>query len=223
MQQPTYILDFDSTLVQCESLDELARLSLANHEDRQAIMKDLEHITHRAMSGEITFDESLKGRLQLFDATRKEIQLLSEYLKKQISPSALAARSWFMANQARIHIVSGGFEEYIIPAAEQLSIPASHVHANRFILEGDKVVGFDTTRYTSRPGGKAAQIAALHLPHPVIAIGDGFTDYEIKSAGLADEFWAYTETVTRPQVTAKADRIIRSFTDVLLIPASVQA
>src|SRR5215469_16248382 len=115
MQQPTYILDFDSTLVQCESLDELARLSLVSHTDRQKIMQDLEHITHRGMTGEITFDESLKSRLQLFDATREEVQTLSDYLIKQISPSALKASGWFKKNQGHIFIVSGGFEEYILP------------------------------------------------------------------------------------------------------------
>lgn len=215
MTEPTYILDFDSTLVQRESLDELARLSLSAHAYQRAIMQELEHITHRGMTGEITFDESLEARLQLFAATRDDIQTLIMDLKKHISPSALKAHAWFIKNRANIYVVSGGFEEYILPITDQLGIPASHVFANRFIFKDGEVVGFDATRHTSKPGGKAAQIAVLNLRHPIIAIGDGFTDYEIKAKGLADEFWAFTETVTRAQVTKKADRIIGSFAEIL--------
>jgi D-3-phosphoglycerate dehydrogenase len=215
MTRPTYILDFDSTLVQRESLDELARISLSAHSDHHSIMQELEDITHRGMTGEIKFDESLAARLQLFAATRDDIQALIVDLKQHLSPSAIKAHAWFIENRANIYVVSGGFEEFIIPIAEQLGIPAHHVYANRFIFKDNEVVGFDKTRATSKPGGKAAQIAALDLPHPIIAIGDGFTDYEIKAAGLADKFWAYTETVDRPQVTKKADRIVRSFTEIL--------
>ena len=217
MKRPTYILDFDSTLVQCESLDELARISLAAHADHHAIMQELEHITHRGMTGEIKFDESLTARLQLFAPTNDDIQTLIIDLKQHVSPSAVEAHAWFIENRANIFVVSGGFEEFIVPVAEQLGISPTHVYANRFIFKDNEVVGFDKTRATSKPGGKAAQIAALDLPHPIIAIGDGFTDYEIKAAGLADKFWAFTETVNRLQVTKKADRVIRSFAEILEI------
>lgn len=221
MTQPTYILDFDSTLVQRESLDELARISLSSQVNQQAIMQEMEHITKRGMTGEITFNESLSARLQLFTATAGDIQTLVTDLKQHISPSALAAHSWFLANRTHIYVVSGGFEEYILPITQRLGIYDSHVYANKFIFKDGAVVGFDLTRHTSKPGGKAAQIATLHLPHPIIAVGDGFTDYEIKSRGLADEFWAFTETIDRPQVTKKADRIIRSFAETLNAKAAI--
>ena len=215
MQQPTYILDFDSTLVTVESLDELARLSLVNHAQKYQIMQHLEHITHRGMTGEITFDESLQSRLRLFAATKEDIAQLSDYLFTRISPSALAARDWFKQSRNHLYIVSGGFEEYILPVAEKLGLRSDHVFANRFEYLDNTVVGFDETRPTSQQGGKAAQLTALHLPHPLIAIGDGFTDYENKAKGLADEFWAFTETVDRPNVTAKADRVVSSFDEIM--------
>lgn len=215
MATPTYILDFDSTLVRCESLDELARISLSGHADQHLIMQELEKITHRGMTGEIAFSESLAARLRLFAATTEDIQTLITYLTQRISPSALAAHAWFKANRAHIFVVSGGFEEYILPITAQVGILDAQVFANRFIFKDSEIIGFDSTRLTSKSGGKAAQISALNLPGPVIAIGDGFTDYEIKAAGLADEFWAFTETIERPQVTEKADRIVSNFADIL--------
>jgi len=214
MQTPTFIIDFDSTLVTCESLDELARLSLAGNPDRREIMQKLEDITRRGMTGEIAFDESLRQRLKLFAASRSNLAKLARYLQTHISPSALAAHDWFARNAERIYIVSGGFEEFIRPVTTQLDIATDHVFANRFLYSGDTVTGFDTTRPTSRAGGKAAQIAALGLPGPIILIGDGYTDYEVKASGAADEFWAFTETIDRPQVTANADRTIATFIEV---------
>jgi D-3-phosphoglycerate dehydrogenase / 2-oxoglutarate reductase len=213
MQTSTFIIDFDSTLVTCESLDELARLSLADNPNRRDIMQKLENITSRGMAGKIAFDESLHQRLQLFAADRSDLAQLAGYLRTRISPSANATRDWFARNAGRIYVVSGGFEEYIIPVVEQLGVAADHVFANRFLYSDNEITGFDPTRLTSRAGGKAEQVAALGLPRPIVLIGDGYTDYEVKAAGAVDEFWAFTETVDRPQVTAKADRTIASFTE----------
>ncbi len=48
-------------------------------------------------------------------------------------------------------------------------------------------------------------------------IGDGYTDYEIKAAGLANKFYAFTENVERDQVTEKADHITPSFDEFLYL------
>ena len=37
-----YIIDFDSTFTQVEALDELARISLNKHPDKEAIFKKIE-------------------------------------------------------------------------------------------------------------------------------------------------------------------------------------
>lgn len=215
MHSPTYVLDFDSTLVACEALDELARLCLDGHPDKHARMQELEHLTHRGMTGDLAFDASLTQRLRLFAATKRDIARLTDYLIANISPSALEARDWFVKNQDHIYVVSGGFEEYIVPVAARLHILPQHVFANHFLYDGEQITGFDASRPTSQQGGKATQIAQLHLPHPLIVIGDGFTDYEAKQKGLADEFWAYTENVNRAQITKKADRRVSSFKDIV--------
>lgn len=219
MQQITYILDFDSTLVQCEALDELARLCLQHHPDQRDLMSQLEQLTHRGMTGELAFDASLTARLKLFAASKNDIAQLSDYLSTKISPSALKGRAWFKGQQDHIYVVSGGFEEYIIPIASRLHILPQHVFANRFLYQGEQISGFDAARPTSQQGGKVKQIASLHLPRPIIVIGDGFTDFETKQKGVADEFWAYTETVNRPKITTKADRVVSSFADIMSLSA----
>lgn len=210
-----YILDFDSTIVTCESLDELARLSLEKSSHRDEIMTKLGDITSQGMDGRIGFEESLRRRLQLFQPTEEHIQKLVEYLLTCVTPSLQARKDWLVHNKDRIYVVSGGFEEYIRPVIASLGLLPDNVYANRFTYDATRAInGFDTSRHTSKVGGKAAQVRALEFDGHVVAIGDGYTDYEIKSAGEADQFWAYIEHVMRPTVTAKADRVLKSFAEV---------
>jgi D-3-phosphoglycerate dehydrogenase len=55
----------------------------------------------------------------------------------------------------------------------------------------------------------------LGLRGEIVAVGDGWTDYEIRAAGAADRFYAFVENVERAKVVAHADRIARSFGDLL--------
>jgi D-3-phosphoglycerate dehydrogenase / 2-oxoglutarate reductase len=211
-EKPSYILDFDSNFVTVESLDELGFLATADKPDRELIREEMRALTTLGMTGEMPFDASLRARLKLFDANVEHIALLTEVLADRISPSALEHSDWFSENAQRLYVVSGGFEELIIPTVARLGILATNVYANRFVLDDDgNIVGHDLTRLTAQPGGKAAQVKALDLPRPIIAVGDGSTDLEIRLHGAADEFWAMTETIPRQSVVAQADRVLTSF------------
>src|SRR5690606_27591289 len=82
-----YIIDFDSTFTQVEALDELARISLENHPDRDQIYKQIEDYTNLAMEGKISFRESLTGRVQLLNANKSHLNKLVTHLKKKVSRS----------------------------------------------------------------------------------------------------------------------------------------
>jgi D-3-phosphoglycerate dehydrogenase len=58
----------------------------------------------------------------------------------------------------------------------------------------------------------------LNLPHPIIVVGDGYTDYEIRATGEADQFWAFTEHIERPEVVVGADRTLSSFAELTHVP-----
>ena len=95
-------------------------------------------------------------------------------------------------------------------------IPANHVFANTFTWNKEgEITGFDSTNVLSNDGGKPALVRQLNLAAPVVVIGDGYTDFEIKKAGLATYFIAYTENVSRPSVLEKADFVARNFNDFL--------
>lgn len=219
-EQTTFFVDFDSALVTRETLDDLAAIALDSHPERESVYSELEALTARGMTGEMPFGASLTARMGLLSGIvhLDHIAELNDRLAGQISPSAMEHSDWFERNAEGIHVISGGFEQIIVPTVAILGIAAANVHANRFIFDGDGyVIGHDADRLTAQTGGKAAQAAKLGIEGRIIAVGDGYTDFEIREQGVADEFWAFTETVERSSVTQRADRVISSFSELVVM------
>jgi len=211
-EQLIYIIDFDSTFSKVEALDELAEIVLEGHQDKAYIKHQVEDITKKAMDGELNFDLALTQRLALLPIYTYHLEQLIEQLKTKVSESVLRNKAFFKANAHAIYIVSGGFREFIVPVVATFSIPAKQVFANDFLFNGEgKVMGFNPENVLSQPKGKVKLLRSLQLAAKVIVIGDGYTDYEIREAGLADAFYLFTENISRTNLIDKADRILHSF------------
>lgn len=116
-----------------------------------------------------------------------------------------------------ICIISGGFKEYILPVAARLGLPDCPVYANTFVWKEDgTIAGADPNNPMAHAGGKVNVLRSMTLPYPVTVIGDGYTDYEIKQAGLAASFWLFTENCCRSQLIPLADRVLNSLDDLFL-------
>lgn len=213
---PTFVVDFDSTIVRLEGLDELARIALASDPERDKAIATIEGITRQGMEGAIGIDESLDRRLKAVRIQRKHVEEVVKLLRRNISPSFKRLKAAIRRNAERIHVVSSGFREYVEPICTDLGIRSEHIHCNAFVWSKDGVVtGFDRGSPLAKPGGKAAKVRALKLAKPVVAVGDGATDCEIRDLGAADEFVAYCENVERDSVVQRADRVVRSLDEVL--------
>jgi len=213
-----YVIDFDSTFTQVEALDVLGEISLADAKDKDAKLAELKSLTDRGMEGKLAFRDSLRERLDILEAEEKHLEPLIENLKTRISKSFRRNEEFFRENRDNIYIMSNGFKEFIIPIVAELGIKAEHVFANDFVFdENHKIVGFNTENVLSSNNGKVKQLQSLDLQGDVYVIGDGYTDYEIKAAGLANKFYAFTENVERDKVTEKADHITPSFDEFLYL------
>ena len=211
-----FIIDFDSTFVKCESLDELARISLQNNPDRDKILQKIDRITKQGMDGTMPFDRSLEARLRLFQSSKRDIERLILLLKKSITLSFKNNKDFFLKNNKKIYIVSGGFKEYIVPVLSEFGISDDHIFANTFIFKKNGIVaGLDKKNFLAHPRGKAKAVKSLKLLGKIVVIGDSYTDYEIKKENLADMFVAFIENVKRPNVVKLADKTVRSFDEFL--------
>jgi len=213
-----YVIDFDSTFTQVEALDVLGEISLENHEDKKERLEELQALTDRGMGGDLPFRESLSLRLDLLKANKSHLAPLIEVLKGKISTSFVRNEAFFEENSDHIYIISNGFKEFIVPIVKELGIKEENVFANTFEFDADgKIIGFDTNNVLSSNNGKVEQLKTLDLKGDVYVIGDGYTDYEIKAAGLANKFYAFTENVERDKVTEKADHITPSLDEFLYV------
>jgi D-3-phosphoglycerate dehydrogenase len=213
---PYLVFDFDSTFTQVEGLDELADIALQGQADQAERVGQIKALTDQGMAGEIGFQESLAKRLALLGAHERHLAPLVARLQGKVSESIRRNGDFFRQHAERIYVVSSGFREFIEPVVAEFGIPASHVLANTFTFdEGGSITGCDPTNVLSRDGGKIQQLRDLHLDGPVYVLGDGYTDYQIREAGLAKRFYAYTENVARPTVVARADEVLPTFDEFL--------
>lgn len=211
-----FVIDFDSTFTKVEALDILGEISLQNHPEREKRLFLIKDVTDRGMAGELSLRESLEARIEILDAHKDHLSELVFRLSKMISKSFKRNKNFLQDNAERTYIVSNGFRDFIVPVVQQLGIKPSHVFANEFVFDDNgQIVDFDRANVLSSNGGKVKLVKSLNLDGEIHMIGDGYTDYEVKEAGVAKKFWAYTENIGRDTVKAKADHIAPSFDEIL--------
>jgi len=211
-----FVIDFDSTFIKSETLDLLGKYSLANHSDTKGKLREIEQITNDAMEGKINFQDSLTRRIHLLNATRTNLDSLIEQIMGDVSESFSRNKKFFRDYSKQIFIISNGFREIIIPVVSDFGIPEQNVFANTFEYSEDgKITGFDKSNILSRDNGKVELLKSLNLKGDIYVIGDGYSDYQIKKAGLANTFYAFTENVERNIIIEKADFIAPSLDEIL--------
>jgi HAD superfamily phosphoserine phosphatase-like hydrolase len=203
----TVILDADSTLSAIEGIDWLAAQRGATVE------REVREHTDAAMRGEIPLESVYAARLNSVQPTAEEILALGDAYCATVAPDAVRVLREGRAAGIRWIIVSGGLRQALIPLAELLGVPSADLHAVDIHFGSDgQYAGFDEASPVARQGGKPKLVASLGIARPALAIGDGQTDAELRS--VVDEFWAYTGFVARPSVVARAEKSMRSFSDI---------
>lgn len=217
-QQNYYIIDFDSTFTQVEALDELARISLNKHPDKEAIFKKIEDYTNLAMEGKLSFSESLAQRVKLLEANEDHLKQLITRLKKKVSSSFSRNAAFFKKHADEVLIVSGGFKEFITPVVSQYHIKKENIYANTFVTTGDgKIIDYDHSNPLSEEGGKVKLMQQMGLKGDLYGIGDGYSDFQLRESGLIKKFFAFTENIARESIVSKADHITPSFDEFLYV------
>lgn len=213
-----YIFDFDSTLTRVEALDILAEISLENNPKRDEIISEIQAITNLGIDGEISFTQSLEQRLKLLKASKHHLAELISRLKQKVSKSIEENKEFFVNYSEKIYVVSCGFKEFIDDIVIEYNIPANRVFANTFKFdEQDNIVGFDAANPLAQHNGKIECIKNLNLQGEIQIIGDGYSDYVAKQAGIAHKFFAFTENVERAKAVANADYITPNMDEFLFV------
>jgi phosphoserine phosphatase len=187
------VLDMDSTLIQSEVIDELARF--------KGVYQEVAAITHAAMNGKIDYDESLRQRVQMLKGMSLS-DLEKVFQKVQLTPGASDLISILKKLGYKTALISGGFTYVAEKLKNQLGI--DFVYANTLELKDGVLTGLVIPPIVNAQR-KAdlldviAQQEKIDLDQ-VIAIGDGANDLlMLEKAGLGIAFNA------KPTVREKAD------------------
>ena len=191
--------DMDSTLIQTECIDELARCA--------GVGEEVSAITAAAMRGEIDFKESFTRRVRLLKGLDASVMKdIAEHLPFTEGVDRLM--SVLKTSGYKIAILSGGFTyfgEYI-----QKKYGIDYVYANELEIDNDgkltgNYVGPIVDGYRKAELLRLiAQVEKLNLAQ-TIAVGDGANDLPmISEAGLGIAFHA------KPRVVANAQQSINT-------------
>lgn len=191
------VFDMDSTLIQMECIDEIARMC--------GFYDKVSAITERAMRGELDFAESLKERVALL-AGLEESQFLSLTKSLPVTEGVVDVVSWAKKNECKIAVVSGGFMPFVSELKSQLGL--DYAHANELEVIDKKLTGQVSSKIVDGEEKRSYMLKlreALNLrKEQVWAIGDGANDLSMMSAaGLGVAFHA------KPSVVKKASASIR--------------
>ena len=208
------IIDYDSTFIKVESLDELSKNS---KNFNKKIHKEIIKITELGMEGKISFSESLEKRLKLIESDKEDVQNTLKVLENQITDSFKENEEFLKNYSEQIFIVSSGFHELIDPIVTRYGINKNNIFANNFLYENNKIIGFNKNNPLSKSHGKVEIVKSLNLKGKVIVIGDGYTDYEIKRDGYADTFFLFIENIKRDSIIKSADYLLKSLDELIKI------
>tara|TARA_Y100000996_G_scaffold414888_1_gene407248 strand:- start:4736 stop:5398 length:663 start_codon:yes stop_codon:yes gene_type:complete len=210
---PILIIDFDSTFIQDETLDEIANLVADNNQK-----KEIKNITNQAMEGKIDFGQALKKRVEMLKIHKRDIENIIKILEKRVSLSFVKNKSKLRSISERIYIVSGGFKEIIIPIVSDYGISKSNVYANEFIYnDKDYISGINAKSPMSYSDGKIRALKEINFTTEAFVIGDGSTDLEMKTVNGIRAFICFTENIVRKSVSEKADYVASNLDEVFQI------
>lgn len=198
------VFDVDSTLSGIEGIDWLAALRGPEVKAWSAAL------TERAMEGKLPIEDVYSERMRVVRPAMAELQQLGREYIARIAPGARETLTDMRARGIKIVMVSGGLRESILPLARELGVDEQSVHAvSVFLDEKGGYAGFDEGSLLTRQNGKRATVREMGLKGPILAVGDGMTDCEIKP--VVDAFAAFTGFTRREPVIERADFVIENF------------
>ncbi len=172
------VMDMDSTAIQIECIDEIARLA--------GVGEQVSAVTAAAMQGKLEFADSLRNRVALLkDAPVTILDTVAANMP--LMPGLTLLVDGAKAANWKVAIASGGFTRFAGKLQQDLGL--DHIEANNLETEGERLTGRVLGRIVDgRVKAETLQQLRERFAIPVaqcVAIGDGANDLPmLKLAGL---------------------------------------
>lgn len=191
------VMDMDSTAIQIECIDEIARLAGCGEQ--------VAEVTERAMRGELDFTASLRQRVAtLKGADANILKQVRDALP--LMPGLCTLVQKLQALGWQVAIASGGFTffaEYLRDRLHLAAIVANELEIRDGLLTGEVIGPVVDAQYKATTLAKLAQRYAIPVEQTV-AIGDGANDLPmIKASGLGIAYHAKPKVNEQTEVTIR--------------------
>jgi phosphoserine phosphatase SerB len=183
MRKTLFVFDMDSTVINQEVIDELAR-TLGRYAEVAAI-------TEKTMQGKLDFQASLRERCQLLKGMTT-YQAANIIPNLTVSPGGEQLFQWLRSQQIKTAIVSGGFEFVLKHFQKQLHV--DQVYAHRLVSDDDETFTGEIEAPLIDANYKKVLAAQLKTNYrasadETVIVGDGANDIAMMSeAGISVSF-----------------------------------
>jgi phosphoserine phosphatase len=176
------VFDMDSTLIEMEAIDELAKV--AGMQDR------VKTLTKEAMEGKIDYGQALRERVNLLKGLKEsDINEIANHMTLVAGTEELIRALKDMGY--KIAIISGGFTQFTDRLKAKLGI--DYVFANRVVIKDGVLTGKleEPIIDPEKKGELIRQLAKTEgiSTKEIVSVGDGATDrFMLKESGLGIGF-----------------------------------
>lgn len=191
------VFDMDSTVIQIECIDEIAKLA--------GVGEEVSKVTEKAMQGELDFEQSLRQRVatlkgadeKILQQVRAQLPLMPEL---ELLIASLKYYGW------KVAIASGGFTYFSDHLKDKLKL--DFAQSNVLDIENGQLTGKVNGDVVSAQT-KADILLALAKQHSIeientVAVGDGANDLNMMSvAGLGIAYHAKEKVQQQAQVSIR--------------------
>jgi phosphoserine phosphatase len=175
------VFDMDSTLIDAETIDELARAA--------GVVSKVEEITKRAMNGDLDFEQALAERVRLLKGLPLETAL-DAVDQINLMPGAAELVLYVKSRGYKTAMISGGFTIAAEMVGKMLGI--DFVVSNELLVEDGYLTG-EVVGPVTQSDSKAKvfeELARLYnvRPEQCVVVGDGANDaciFEIAGFSIA--------------------------------------
>lgn len=206
-----FAFDMDSTVIEQEVIDELAR--------QQGVFAAVAEVTEQAMQGKLEFAEALRQRCRCLQGLKVDA-LETVYQNLKFQPGILNLFQFLKQQQSKLAIYSGGFTTILAKVAADYRI--DYYAANHLEQQQDKLTG-EVVGQIVGPELKKQLFIAHREQNQIetgqsVAIGDGSNDvFMLKAAGIGIGY--HPKQGLKAQIDNWTDKLSHHCFEFLFAPA----
>jgi D-3-phosphoglycerate dehydrogenase len=195
MKVDIFVVDFDSTFIELESIEMLFKLALRRSSKRAKFSRLLDELDKQLIQKRIDFQTNFEKKIEILKLITKKqyLEQMGLFLKNKASDDIKKIIDFARSRKRRIMVFSNSFNEILEPIMKANNVDI--YFSNKLLYNQDGfILDYDKNNIMARNSGKASVIQFLKknnfiLPdEKIMLIGDGVNDYKVYRNRICDYF-----------------------------------